>query len=180
MSEFMVSYLILWVVVLVLGQQVLRSFQESKRTAQSPVAALGGTDLGLDYGAPIPVTDFRALDDSTLSLLRQDGGRSVLVFLSTTCPACRTLSPSLSTIMVQHNDVAFLILLAGERSELREFVERTGIPERVVIPTTIPEMRDVLGLRYYPFAYVIAHDGRVAAKALVANEEHFAQLLGRS
>jgi len=141
---------------------------------------LSGADLGLGTGVSLPITEFRALDGTLQSVLRPNGTRSMLVFVSTTCPACKSLAPSLSRVMASSLDVSFLILVAGELVAVREFANHAGIPENVTIPTTIAEMRDSMGLRYYPFAYVVDRGGRIGPKGLIGDESHMLRLIETS
>ena len=100
-GALLVSNVVLWVVVVALALVVLALVRQigvlHERVA--PVGALSVGE-GPRVGEAAPVIDTKALNGRTLRVGGEDpnGRRTLLFFLSPTCPVCKTLLPTVRAI----------------------------------------------------------------------------------
>ena len=177
MNDTAAAVAVLGAVVTVMGHEVLR-LQERVKNSASGGPILQGTDLGLNAGMPWPSKELRSLAGSSIVIGgRVEPQRTAILMLSTTCQVCKVLSPVVPAIVGVHREARWVAMVAGDIPAIRSMVKLAGIPETMTVPTTIEEMRNVYGVTYYPFTYVLGRDGRVAAKALTARREHIEILM---
>ncbi len=175
MNEFTLSYGILWILVLTLGWDRLR--QDQNRGVQSNPSKLQGTDLGLPRSATFPMEETVSVEGTNYRIISGEGTVTVVIMLSTMCSVCRALASTLPDVIASHSEVKIFVLVAGEIRDVRQFASQAGIPLRLVGVTTIVEMRNIFGLTYYPFAYVLSDAGEILAKALLPVADHLIALI---
>ncbi|HLY53036.1 MAG TPA: methylamine dehydrogenase accessory protein MauD [Steroidobacteraceae bacterium] len=178
MSALAVSNALLWVLVLVLAGVVL-ALTRQLGVLHERIAPAGALMLnrGLTVGEPAPVLEVAALDGRALKIAaaRADGRSTLLLFVSPTCPVCKTLLPAVKSS--RRDERAWLdVILAsdGDTSEQREFVRAQGLED---IPYVVSP---ALGLAYQvsrlPFAALLDEQGVLRARGLVNSREHLESL----
>jgi methylamine dehydrogenase accessory protein MauD len=178
MTALLVSNAILWAAVVVLSLVVLALARQvgvlHERIA--PAGALT-TKAGPAPGEPAPVLDVTTLDGRALRLggASAQGRRTLLFFLSPTCPVCKTVLPSVVRVAASEVPPVDVVLASdGERSEHVAYVEGNGLRDACYVLST------ELGLAYaigkLPYAVLIDADGTVRAKGLVNSREHVESL----
>lgn len=170
-SLWLASYIGLWIVVLVLAIIVVGLLRQlgliQLRLGLDPGALI--TQEGLERGVEAP--DFEAIDvrDGRLAHLSDyRGQRLLLVFLTTTCSACRTVAVHLNSIMREYrDDVATLVVCHGDQAACAEFARQVDLqPPLLADPANaIAERFDV---RFTPFAFLLNESGVVLVRG-VAN-----------
>ena len=173
-EALVLSNIILWVLVVVLSAVVLALVRQvgvlHERIA--PAGALM-TRSGPQVGEPAPRLELADWNGRPLSI----GGRDVdhkatlLLFVSPTCPVCKTILPIVDSVMRGEERRLRLVLASdGLRSDHEVFVSEFGLAERGYVLST------ELGLAYQvpklPYAVLIDADGRLRAKGLVNTREH--------
>jgi len=177
-SALAVSNALLWVLVLVLAGVVL-ALTRQLGVLHERIAPAGALMLnrGLTVGEPAPVLEVAALDGRALKIAaaRADGRSTLLLFVSPTCPVCKTLLPAVKSS--RRDERAWLdVILAsdGDTSEQREFVRAQGLED---IPYVVSP---ALGLAYQvsrlPFAALLDEQGVLRARGLVNSREHLESL----
>jgi methylamine dehydrogenase accessory protein MauD len=181
MSAVEISTVLLWVVVVILCFVVFALMRQIGVLHERvfPAGALM-TGRGPQPGDPAPVTDVVAFDDSPVSL--GDGVRStLLLFVSPTCPVCKTLLPIVQSVeLSESSNHPLQVILASdgdggdEVSEHRAFIDKYRIePGRYVVSNS-------LGLAFLveklPFAALIDKAGVIRAKGIVNSREHLESL----
>jgi methylamine dehydrogenase accessory protein MauD len=174
----LLSNLVLWIAVLILTAVVVALVRQigvlHERVA--PAGALLGRD-GPQIGAAAP--QFRLPDWSgrEVAIGAPDGGRrsTLLVFISPTCPVCKTMLEILDAVLRSEQDWLRLVLASdGDRAEHEAFVRAHGLAERSYVLST------ALGLAYQvgklPYAALIDADGVLRARGLVNTREHVESL----
>ena len=177
-DALLVSNVLLWIAVVALAGVVVALVRQIGVLHERvfPVGALvmpGGPRVGA--AAPtLAVTD---LDGRALTIGGSDaaGRRTLLFFVSPTCPVCKTLLPVVRSIVAGAAPPARLVLASdGDVDEHRAFVARAGLGEH---PYAVSS---ALGLAYQvgklPYAVLIGADGVLIAKGLVNTREHVESL----
>ncbi len=141
-----------------------------------PVGALT-IARGLKVGAPAPQLDVTTLAGEMFHIgTPQPGGADMLVmFVSPTCPVCKSLLPALRSIRRREQPRVEVILASdGPPSEHREFVAAESLQE---FPYVLSER---LGLTFgagrLPHAVLVDGAGIVRATGLVNSREHLDSL----
>jgi methylamine dehydrogenase accessory protein MauD len=178
MTALAVSNAALWVAVAGLALVVL-ALARQLGVLHERIAPAGALMLnrGLNVGEPAPVIDVADLDGRALRIgaAREDGRSTLLLFISPTCPVCKSLYPALAASRREERAWLDIILASdGEAGEHRQFVREHDLGAfRYVVSAT-------LGLGYQvsrlPFAVLIDAGGVLRARGLVNSREHLESL----
>jgi methylamine dehydrogenase accessory protein MauD len=178
MTALAVSNVVLWVLVLALSAVVL-ALTRQLGVLHQRIAPAGALMLsrGLSVGEPAPVLELAALDGRELKvgLARDDGRSTLLLFVSPSCPVCKTLLPAVKSSRKDERSWMDVILASdGDAAEQREFVRAQGLEE---IPYVVSA---ALGLAYQvsrlPFGALLDERGVLRARGLVNSREHLESL----
>jgi len=176
-TALLVSNLVLWGVVLVLVGVVLALLRQIGLLHErvSPTGALmvrGGPRVG-ETAPVLEVEDWqgRAL---RLGGERPDGRRTLLFFVSPTCPVCKSLLPMLRSVRDGERDLRLVLASDGPREEHTAFVDAHALADESYVLST------PLGLAYQvaklPYAVLVDAAGVVRAAGLVNTREHLESL----
>ena len=176
-DALLVSNALLWALVLALGVIVVALARQvgvlHERLA--PVGALA-TQPGPAVGEAAPEL---ALADLSGGLVRIGGAsdvgeRTLLFFLSPTCPVCETLLPTLLRAAGAEPKLRVLFASDGDVDEHRTFSREHGLPpERYVVSMELGVRFQVAKL---PYAVLIDEAGVVRSKGIVNTREHVESL----
>jgi methylamine dehydrogenase accessory protein MauD len=177
-TALVVSVAVLWAVVVVLAVVVLALVRQvgvlHERVA--PAGALVGRETPR-AGEEAPVVEA----PDWHGVRRRLGGRSergrgtLLVFVSPTCPVCKTLLPVIASVRAAEAAWLDVVLASdGPREEHTSFVARHGLDRDPYVLST------ELGLAYQvgrlPYAVLLDARGVVRARGLVNTREHLESL----
>lgn len=141
----------------------------------APVGALM-TSGGPSPGQTLPAHPLRALDGTMLTVggPQPEGTRTLLLFVSGTCPISRKMLP-IAQDFVRREAIALLCLGDDTDAMQQDLVARFGlVPSRFV---NDPEIGRILGIDKLPFALLLDASGTIVAKGLVNNREHLESLV---
>ena len=178
MSALAISNLVLWVLVLVLSTVVL-ALARQLGVLHERIAPAGALMLnrGLTVGEPAPVLGLADLDGRAhrLGSPRADGRSTLLLFVSPSCPVCKSLLAAVKSSASDERSWMDVILASdGDRSEQLEFVRAQGLNG---VPYIVSS---ALGLAYQvsrlPFAALLDEQGILRARGLVNSREHLESL----
>ncbi|HYL00372.1 MAG TPA: methylamine dehydrogenase accessory protein MauD [Steroidobacteraceae bacterium] len=178
MTALAVSNVVLWVLVLALAAVVL-ALTRQLGVLHQRIAPAGALMLsrGLSVGEPAPVLELAALDGRELKvgLARDDGRSTLLLFVSPSCPVCKSLLPAVKSSRKDERSWMDVILASdGDAAAQREFVRAQGLEE---IPYVVSA---ALGLAFQvsrlPFAALLDERGVLRARGLVNSREHLESL----
>jgi len=178
MTPLAISVIVLWIVVLALLAVVLALTRQLGVLHEriSPVGALM-LNRGLNVGESAPELDVIDLDGSSIRLgaPRADGKSTLLLFVSPTCPVCKSLLPIVKSSGKHERDWLDIVLASdGNPEEHRAYVNTNGLGN---VPYVISAP---LGLTYQvsrlPFAALIDEAGILRARGLVNSREHLESL----
>ena len=178
MSALAISNLVLWLLVLGLTAVVL-ALARQLGVLHERIAPAGALMLnrGLTVGEPAPVLEVADLQGRAhqLGRPRGDGRSTLLLFVSPSCPVCKSL---LTAVKSSANDerawMDVILASDGDDTEQREFVRAQGLEG---IPYVVSA---ALGLAYQvgrlPFAALLDERGILRARGLVNSREHLESL----
>jgi methylamine dehydrogenase accessory protein MauD len=173
-----ISNAVLWVLVLALAAVVLALVRQLG-VLHERIAPAGALMLnrGLTVGEPGPVLEVADLEGRThqVGVARGDGRSTLLLFVSPSCPVCKTLLPAIKSSRKDERGWMDVILASdGDTTEQREFVRSQGLDG---IPYVVSA---ALGLAYQvsrlPFAALLDEQGILRARGLVNSREHLESL----
>ena len=173
-TALIVSNAVLWVVVLALLVALLAAIRQLG-VLHERIAPTGALMLakGLKVGeaAPqVPVHDLQG-GPRTIGESSPNGRATLLVFVSPTCPVCKSLLPVLKSSLTAERDWLDIVLASdGDLDSQREFVQSQKLgacPYVVSAP---------LGIAYQvsrlPFAALVDAQGVLRARGIVNSREH--------
>jgi len=178
LSALAISNLVLWMLVLVLSVVVL-ALARQLGVLHERIAPAGALMLnrGLTVGEPAPVLELADLDGRAhrLGSPRADGRSTLLLFVSPSCPVCKSLLAAVKSSASDERSWMDVILASdGDRSEQLEFVRAQGLNG---VPYIVSS---ALGLAYQvsrlPFAALLDEQGILRARGLVNSREHLESL----
>jgi methylamine dehydrogenase accessory protein MauD len=178
MTALAISNAVLWVLVLVLAAVVLALVRQIG-VLHARIAPAGALMLnrGPTVGEPAPVVEVADLDGHALRLgsAREDGRSTLLLFVSPSCPVCKSLLPAVKSSCTDERSWMDVVLASdGDAREQREFVRAQGLDG---IPYVVSA---ALGLAYQvgrlPFAALLDERGILRARGLVNSREHLESL----
>ena len=184
LEAMIISNIVLWIVVVILALLVFALTRQvgilHERVA--PAGALQPTN-GPKVGELTTAMELRSLagQDITLGGPAADGLASFVLFISPTCPVCKSLVPTAQSL-VNSEKHRMRLIFASDGAEIeadlqshRDYVENLAISD---YPYLISQ---ALGMSYQvsklPFALLIGADGTLQSKGLVNTREHMESLI---
>ena len=178
MTALEISNAALWVAVAGLALVILALVRQLG-VLHERIAPAGALMLarGPAVGEAAPVVDVTDLGGSPhrIGAARTDGRSTLMLFVSPSCPICKTLYPVL--LASRRDELAWLdVILAsdGNADEHRDFVRKNTLERFPYILST------ALGLGYQvsrlPYAVLIDAGGILRARGLVNSREHLESL----
>ena len=178
LEALLISNILLWLVVMALAAVVVALVRQvgvlHERVA--PAGALVGREgPRIGEGAPrFELSDWAGLP-RTIGGPDPERKSTLLVFVSPTCPVCKTLLPVLdSVVRAERPSLRMVLASDGPRDEHDAFVRAFGLAERGYV------LSHELGMAYQvgklPYAVLIDADGLLRAKGLVNTREHVESL----
>ncbi|HWY94639.1 MAG TPA: methylamine dehydrogenase accessory protein MauD [Steroidobacteraceae bacterium] len=178
MTPVGVSVVVLWIVVLCLLAVVL-ALTRQLGVLHERIAPVGALMLnrGLAVGEPAPAIDVVDLHGAKLRLgaPRTDGKSTLLLFVSPTCPVCKSLLPIVKSSGRDERDWLDIILASdGNTDEHRDYIRANGLGG---IPYVLSAP---LGMTFQvsrlPFAALLDEAGVLRARGLINSREHLESL----
>ncbi len=174
------SYVLLWALVVILALVVFALARQvgvlHERVA--PAGALmptSGPKVG-ELTEEMPLTNING-DAVRIGGPDADGLATFILFISPTCPVCKSLVPAARSLVMREGKRMKLVFASdGDKPERhRAYVRDLGIE---AYPYIISE---ALGIGYavskLPFAVLIGDDGTLQSKGLVNSREHLESLI---
>ncbi|MEB2285716.1 MAG: methylamine dehydrogenase accessory protein MauD [Polyangiaceae bacterium UTPRO1] len=178
MTALLVSNALLWIAVVVLSVVIVALVRQIGVLHERvfPVGALV-LPSGPKVGAAAPSLAVTDIAGRAVAIGGVDaaGRRTLLFFVSPTCPICKTLLPVVRALVAAAQPPTRLVLASdGDVESQRAFVARAGLGDYPYVVSS-----DV-GLAYQvgklPYAALIGADGVLLAKGLVNTREHVESL----
>jgi methylamine dehydrogenase accessory protein MauD len=173
-----VSNIVLWLLVIGLALTVLALTRQIGLLHEriSPVGALSPR-ANVEVGERAPELALIDIHGSPLQVggASKDGSRTLLFFLSPTCPVCETLLPTVERVArTEVPRVRVVLASDGVPAEHLAFVSDKRIAHLPYVLSAPLGM--TYGVAKLPYAVLIDEEGRVAAQGLVNTREHLESL----
>ena len=177
-ETLLISNIILWIVVAVLGVTVF-ALARQVGVLYERIAPAGALMIsqGPEVGDQAPEFALETVDGTAISLggVPASGKSTLLFFLSPTCPVCNTLLPVLRSIKDSENAWLEVVLASdGEPEKQQKFIKDKKLEDFPFVLSTD------LGMAYQvaklPFAVLIDDKGVLRGKGLTNNREHLESL----
>ncbi|UCH30287.1 MAG: methylamine dehydrogenase accessory protein MauD [Myxococcales bacterium] len=177
-DALVVSNILLWLLVIALALTVLALARQIGLLHEriSPVGALS-PEAKVKVGDAAPELVLSDLHARPVRIggASEDGARTLLFFLSPTCPVCDTLLPTVERVArTEVPRVRVVVASDGAPEEHRQFVADKGIEHLPYV------LSGPLGMTYgvakLPYAGLIDENGVVVAQGLVNTREHLESL----
>jgi methylamine dehydrogenase accessory protein MauD len=176
-DALIVSNVLLWILICVLALVVVALTRQIGLLHEriAPVGALA-VARGPAVGERVDVLDVEDADGRAVRIGGADADRrkTLVFFLSPSCPVCATLLPTLQRMVATRPDTRLVYASDGPRDEHQAFRRDKGLLSCEYV------LSRELGLRFevskLPYAVLIDQDGTIRAKGLVNTREHVESL----
>lgn len=171
-DALIISNLLLWMLVLALGLVVVALTRQIGLLHEriAPAGALSGKQ-GPQVGEPAPRFELAALSGRGVSI--GPGERTLLFFMSPSCPVCATLLPTLRRVGAEES-VRIVLASDGDVDEHRAYVREKRLEGVDYVLST--ELGLGFGVARLPTAVLIDEDGIVRGHGIVNTREHLESL----
>lgn len=178
MSLLMVSNVLLWIVVVMMGL-VIFALTRQIGVLYERVAPAGALAMNqnLQVGQSAPELTLQTLQSELITVGgKPDNGKSQLVFFaSPDCPVCKSLMPALKSAAHSESDwIDVIIGSDGKSQDHQGYVKQQGLEQ---FPYVVSELLGkTYGVAKLPYAVVIDESGKVASLGIVNSREHLDSL----
>lgn len=172
------SVIVLWIVVLVLIVLVIALARQIGilHTRLAPAGALM-TSAGPKVGEMAPTLVLDSLTGEALTVGGSQATASLILFISPTCPICKSLVPTAKSLA--HSEQGRLSLAfasdGGEVSQHEQYVKDLKLEAYPYVVSLELGMKFEVGK--LPYAVLIGADGVLRSKGLVNSREHLESLV---
>jgi methylamine dehydrogenase accessory protein MauD len=178
MSALTVSHILLWIVV-VAQAAVILALARQLGVLHERIAPVGALVLnrGLKIGSPVPTVEATNLQGELVRVggERADGRSTLVLFVSPTCPICKSLLAVVKSTRRQERDWLDLVLASdGELEANREFVRVHGLQGSAYVLSK--ELGLALQVNRLPFAALVDSAGVLRGRGLINSREHLESL----
>lgn len=176
-EALVVSNILLWIALIALGFIVMALTRQIGLLHErlAPVGALA-QQRGPEVGEAAPRYELADLSGESLEVGGPlPGVRTLLFFLSPTCPVCETLLPTLLRVARDEAPGLRLLLASdGDLEEHRRFRSEKGLEDHPYVLSR--ELGVAFAVAKLPTAILIDDEGIVRAKGMVNTREHLESL----
>ncbi|MBA9085704.1 hypothetical protein FHR92_002171 [Fontibacillus solani] len=169
MDIFNISYVVLWIVVIIVAYGVVTVLNGAIKIRST----LYEQHEGLPQGVPFPL-DGRVPFNAKPVSLTNHGKIATLVFLTSSgCLACKKLYPAINDLQKRMPLYQYLVMMSGTEEEVQVIMKDYEIQAPVI---RVDNFKD-LQTPFVPFGYYVSEDGTIRAKGIVNNEFHAQALI---
>lgn len=177
-TSLIISNMLLWVLVILLLLAVYALARQigvlHERVA--PVGALMPTE-GPKIGETIEPMDVQLLDGSNFRIGGENVHRTLIYFLSPTCPICKSLLPIVLS-MAAHESERLRVVFASDGDNTDSHIAYVKEHDLTEYPYVISQPLGMrMGVNKLPFAVLLNEQGVLRGRGLVNNREHLESLL---
>lgn len=176
MTYWIISSSILWIVVLLTLLYIVALTRQIGILHQR-IAPVGArmTNAGLDIGEYAPIEILTTISGSPIYLRSSEHQGTVLLFISTTCPACSSLASSLRSLFPLSRQNIVLIFSEADRSVISAFLDLHRLQSVSIIAS--PDIGASFRITGVPYGIALDSTGIVRGKGIANTSEHVESLL---
>lgn len=173
---FYVSYVALWILLLVQGVLLLLVYRHFGLAALGTVE--GVQRDGLPVGELAPTFSGVSMQGDTINWEPASGRTHFLAFVSAECTPCARILPAIHQVAKVANRLAMTLVVTGPQENMQHLVEKFHPPLSITyLADDGNGTPDRYRVRVTPFAFVVGEDGRILAKGLCDSPMRLQQLL---
>ncbi|WP_374595662.1 methylamine dehydrogenase accessory protein MauD [Sphingosinicella sp.] len=176
MSLIVVSQVLLWITVAVLGV-LIAALARQVGVLHERIAPAGALTLhqGVKVGDAAPEMHVKSLSGNAVVIGGARGRSQLVFFLSPDCPICKTLLPVFKSAAAAERGWLDAILASdGDEAAHRRLMMAEGLAG---FPYVLSEdLGRRFGVSKLPYAVLIGEDGKIASLGLVNTREHLESL----
>jgi len=173
---FYISYVAMWVLLLLLGILVLLLYRHFGLVALGTVE--GVQRDGLPVGEKAPAISGVTAQGETIGWAPKSGRSHLLAFVAPNCGPCARILPFINQLAAMNSHVEIALIVSGTRDSAIELVNKFHPPSSAIcIAEDASNAHERYRVRVTPFAFMIGEDGRILAKGLCDNTTRLQQLL---
>lgn len=172
-----VSYIALWILVLVQGALLLLVYRHFGIAALSTFE--GVQRDGIEIGASAQPVNATSLTGDARRWVPEPSRMQLLMFLSADCEPCGKVTPFLNDLDIASRKGAGLrvtAIVSGGVIDLQRFVGSMSPTFECLADDGLDAIKEYR-VRVTPFGFVIGEDGRVLAKGLCSDHDKLQRLL---
>lgn len=178
MEALVISNVISWVAMIALGL-MLYALSRQIGVLHERIKPVGALSLGksLQVGETAPVFHETSLTGGMIGIGGEasDGKVTLLFFISSTCPVCKTLMPVLKSVSAHEDKWLNLVFASdGHESEHLEIIRDHDLRDYPYLLSM--EVGMAYQISKLPYGVLIGPNGSVAAHGLINNREHIESL----
>jgi methylamine dehydrogenase accessory protein MauD len=178
MTDVVISQIVLWALVIALSLVVF-ALARQIGVLHDRIGPTGALMLakGLTVGEAAPIVAVRDMDGEQrrIGAPREDERSTLLMFLSPTCPVCKTLLPVLkSSARSEQGWLDILLASDGEPAAQAEFRRKSGLSQLPYVLS--PPLGIAYQINRLPYAVLLDEHGVVLARGLINSREHLESL----
>ncbi|MDQ3916155.1 MAG: redoxin domain-containing protein [Actinomycetota bacterium] len=182
MSGFwLVSYVLLWIALAVtVAGLVVLARQIGIIHRRIPAFGARETPAGPDIGEPAPLVRVSDLNGRAVELGGHKDKATLLVFVSSSCPACSEILPGVRSLArAERRRLETILISLSSVGATRDFVAANGL-EGLPVVVARGDVDEAYRVATSPYGIFVARDGTVRSKGLVNSLEHLESLLNAS
>lgn len=177
MEALIISNIISWIAILGLSVLVF-ALARQVGVIHERIKPVGALSLGkvIKAGVDAPKFNLPSLTGGTVNVgeVCKKDQSTLLFFLSSSCPVCKTLLPILTGIQQQEPWLKLVFASDGSEAEHQQFIERHGLSGFPYLLST--ELGMAFQVSKLPYGVLIDADGIISAHGLINNREHLESL----
>jgi len=177
MSLLVISNIVLWVLVIVMG--VIFALTRQIGVLFERVAPAGALAMNqnLKVGERAPLLSLPSLSDGMIEVggAPKNGKSQLLFFASPDCPVCKSLLPAIKSAANSESDwLAIVIGSDGQTQDHESYVAQQSLQAFPYIVSEV--LGKTYGVAKLPYAVLINEDGTIASLGIVNSREHLDSL----
>ncbi len=177
-----VAVILSWIVILALGI-VVYALTRQIGLLHDRIKPVGALSLGqaLQVGDRAPDFSLPSLNggDTPIGGAAGDGRKTLLFFLSSTCPVCKELLPALKSLAADEKKQLRLVFASdGDEAEHRAFISRHHLGSYPYVLSAEAGM--AYRISKLPYGVLIGRGGSILSHGLVNSREHIDSLVEAS
>ncbi len=179
-NTLIISNIVSWIAIIILFFMLIALVRQVGLIHEriSPTGALAIEKKKLTIGQPAPSFELNSINGGRVKI----GGdhstekSTLLFFLSDTCPVCKTLLPTLTSIAKHEKNTLNIVLASdGAKEDHLKLVEREELQQYAYVLSTELGMAYEIGK--LPYGVLLDNNGTLISHGLTNTREHIESLL---
>jgi methylamine dehydrogenase accessory protein MauD len=173
---FYISYIALWILLIVLSILVLLLYRHFGLIALGTIE--GVQRDGLPVGEEAPPISGVTTKGEEIEWIPASGYFSFLAFVAPDCTPCANILPFINQVALTNRSIQVILIASGPQEVVTQLLNKYNLSSSALcLADNGSGAADQYRVRVTPFAFMVNNDGRVLAKGLCDNKTRLEQLL---